>query len=171
MWFIKWLLSMLIYPIKWFWKEYEKYKQENNVFMVVVLWVVSLTGVGVIGYCIYRLFEWLLVYHMDIIMIALAIVWLYSWVKSKIEADNAPVETISVEMQEITEQANRAYPTVRNIMYQTLKTSAESIGGVIPRLLEEIEVLEQHYTISNNVCFINSDYQKQILEQDTTKTS
>lgn len=153
MWIAKWLLSMIIYPIKWFWKEYEKYKQENNVFMVVVLWIVSLTGVGVIGYCICRLFVWLLVYHMDIIMIALAIVWLYSWVKSKIESDNVPMETVSVEMQDIAEQADRAYPTVRNIMYQTLKTSAESIGGVIPRLLEEIEVLEQHYTISNKICF------------------
>lgn len=154
MWFIKWLLSMLVYPIKWFWKGYEKYKSENNVFMVVVLWVVSLTGIGVIGYCMYRLFEWLLVYHMDIVIIALAIIWLYSWIKSKMESNNPPVvESVSVEMQEMLEQANRAYPTVRNVMYQTLKTSAESIGGVVPRTLEEIEVLEQHYIISNSICF------------------
>lgn len=153
MWMVKWLLSMLVYPIKWFWKEYEKYKAENNVLMVVILWVVSLTGIGVIGYCMYRLFEWLLVYHMDIVIIALAIIWLYSWVKSKMGSNNAPVDTVSVEIQEVQEQANRIYPTVRNILYQTLKTSAENIGGVIPRVLEEIEVVERHYTISNNICF------------------
>lgn len=153
MWIVKWLLSMLVYPIKWFWKEYEKYKAENNVLMVVILWVVSLTGIGVIGYCMYRLFEWLLVYHMDIVIIVLAIVWLYSWVKSKLGSNNAPVDTVSVEIQEVQEQANRIYPTVRNILYQTLKTSAENIGGVIPRVLEEIEVVERHYTISNNICF------------------
>lgn len=153
MWLVKWLLSMLVYPIKWFWKGYEKYKSENNVFMVVVLWVISLTGIGVIGYCMYRLFEWLLVYHMDIVIIALALIWLYSWVKSKLDSNNVPVDTVSVEMQELVEQANRAYPTVRNILYQTLKTSAENIGGVIPRVFEEIEVVEQHYTISNNICF------------------
>lgn len=153
MWFIKWLLSILIYPIKWFWKGYEKYKAENNVFMVIVLWGVSLTGIGVIGYCMYRLLEWLLVYHMDIVIIALTVSWLYSWVKSKLECNNSPVKGVSVEMQELTEQANRTYPTVRNIVYQTLKTSAESIGGVIPRVFEEIEISEQHYTISNNICF------------------
>lgn len=155
MWFIKWLMSMLVYPIKWFWKEYEKYKAENNVFMVIVLWLVSLTGIGVIGYCMYRLLEWLLVYHIDIVIIALAIIWLYSWVKSKmnIDTNTVSVETISVEEQELIEQANRAYPTVRNVIYQTLKTSAESIGGVIPRVLEEIEVSEHHYIISNNICF------------------
>ncbi|MBR5509581.1 MAG: hypothetical protein IKV59_05965 [Lachnospiraceae bacterium] len=147
------LLSMLVYPIKWFWKGYEKYKSENNVFMVVVLWVISLTGIGVSGYCMYRLFEWLLVYHMDIVIIALAIIWLYSWVKSKLDSNNVSMNTVSVEMQELVDQANRAYPTVRNILYQTLKTSAESIGGVIPRVFEEIEVVERHYTISNNICF------------------
>lgn len=161
-WIAKWLLSILIYPIKWFWKEYEEYKQENNFLMVVVLWGVSLTGMGTIGYCIYRLFQWLLVYHMDLIIIALAIIWLYSWVKSKTETQNVCGETMALDAQELTEQANKAYPTVRNIMYQTLKTSAESIGGVIPRLLEEIEVLEQHYTISNNVCF----YQFRLSKSD-----
>lgn len=153
MWLVKWLLSMLVYPIKWFWEEYDKYKTENNVFMVVVLWAVSLTGVGVIGYCMFRLFEWLLVFHMDIVIILFAIFWLYSFIKSKLDYNNVPIETVSIEMQELIDQANRAYPTIRNIMYQTLKTSAESIGGIIPRLLEEIEVLEQHYTISNKICF------------------
>lgn len=123
--------------------------------MVVVLWVVSLSGVGVVGYCLFRLLEWILIYHMDVVIIVLAMIWLYSWVRSKmnVDTDTAPVETISVEMQELKEQADRAYPTVRNVMYQTMKTSAESIGGVIPRVLEEIEISEQHYTISNNICF------------------
>lgn len=155
MWIINWLLSMFLYPIKWFWGKYEKYKSENNVFMVVVLWGISLTGVGIIGYAIFKLFEWLLLYHMDMVIVVGVIIWLYSWVKSKMNTDTntASVETISVEEQELIEQANRAYPTVRNVIYQTLKISAESIGGVIPRVLEEIEVSEHHYIISNNICF------------------
>lgn len=57
--------------------------------------------------------------------------WLYSLVKSKLDSNNVPVDTVSVEMQELVEQANRAYPTVRNILYQTLKTSAENIGELL----------------------------------------
>ena len=151
MWLFEWLLSMLSYPIKWFWKGYEKYREENKAFMVVILWIVSFTGVVIIGYAMYRLFDWLFVFHMDIVIVAGLIMWLYAYIKSKL--DIGVNEDIPVEMQELIEQANRAYPTVRNILYQTLKTSAESIGGAIPRLLEEIEVAEQHYTISNNICF------------------
>ena len=45
-------------------------------------------------------------------------------------------------------------------MYQTLKVSAECIGGVIPRLLQEIEVLEKHYIIANEICFYQFRIQK-----------
>ena len=33
--------------------------------------------------------------------------WLYSLVKSKLDSNNVPVDTVSVEMQELVEQANR----------------------------------------------------------------
>ena len=38
-------------------------------------------------------------------------------------------------------------------MYQTLKSCAENIGGIVPRALADIEVLEGHYVISQNICF------------------
>ena len=89
---------------------------------------------------------------MDLVIIFSLIMWLYFYIASKTQKETDSVD-VAVEVQELIEQANRIYPTVRNIMYQTLKTSAESIGGLLPRVFEEIEVVEQHYIISNNICF------------------
>ena len=72
-------------------------------------------GVGLIGYAMYRLFDWLFAYHMDIVIVAGLIMWLYAYIKSKL--DIGANEDIPVEKQELIEQANRAYPTVRNILY------------------------------------------------------
>lgn len=61
---------------------------------------------------------------------------------------NLPVES------NLDAQAKKGYPIMRNIMYQTAKEIAVDIGGIVPRLLEDIELPEyqSRYTIAKNIC-------------------
>ncbi len=153
MWIVEWLLSILTYPITWFWTAYNTYKEERKVWKIIVLFVISLSGLFLVTYALLWSSVWLFTNHIEIVIIVGLLLWLYSYVKAKMEAKPVQEDIISTDVQALNEQANKAYPTVRNIMYQTLKVSAESIGGVIPRLLQELEVLEQHYIIANEICF------------------
>ena len=81
-------------------------------------------------------------------------------------------EEIEKQLQE--EQAIKGYPIMRTIIYQTLKGSADSIGGLVPRILEEIEIDGTPYVITNNICFyqfrlskanINSRYNANELQE------
>lgn len=153
MWMLEWLLSILTYPISWFWQAYARYKEEKCVWKIIALFVVSLSGLAAIGFVVIWLLSWLLLYHFEVVLIGCFIVWLYSYIYSKLNEKPTQEETVDVGLQELQEQAAKVYPMMRNIMYQTLKGSAESIGGIIPRLLQEIEVLEGHYIITNGICF------------------
>lgn len=153
MWMIEKMVNFITYPIRWFWNMYHVYKEERTIWKIVVLFIVSLSGVLLIATAIIIFLSWLFLKHTGFLIIFGLIIWSYSYVKSKSDFNNVPVEPVSVELQELEEQAKRAYPTVRNIMYQTLKSSAESIGGKIPRLLQEIELSEQHFIIANGICF------------------
>lgn len=109
---------------------------------------------------IYNLFT----YHIEIVMFIAVVIWLYTYVKIKMgEKDNKlNEEQLAKDQALLKEQAEKGYPIIRNILYQTLKGNAESIGGIVPRLLTEIEILERHYIIENEVCF----YQFKIEKQD-----
>lgn len=154
MWFLEWLLSVILFPIKWFWSTYKKLEEEKNVIKTILLFAVSISGLAIITIAVISGLMWLFTYHMDIVIVCGLIVWLYAYVKSKMDigtqTEVIPQDNGETELQE---QAIKIYPTIRNIMYQTLKGTAQSIGGVIPRVLQEIEVVERHFVISNGICF------------------
>jgi len=155
------IVSILTYPIDWFWTAYEQSKESKSLWKIVGLFVVSLTGLILFGATFIWLADWLITYHIDKVAIVGLIIWLYAYFKSKRDKKDAENKNKN-EQQELQfqqeqvmahEQAQRSYPLMRNIMYQTLKSYAENIGGVKPRLLQEIEVVDTHYVLANNICF------------------
>lgn len=174
MWFLEWLLSIIIFPITWFWNSYKRLKETRDVKRLIIFFILSLSGFAILAGALLWLILWLITFHIEVIVIISVVCWLFAYVKAKIDKPSEEEPTISQELMELEEQAIKAYPTMRNIIYQTLKSCAENIGGIVPRVLADIEVLESHYIISQNICFyqfrlektdIRSRYQKEEITE------
>ena len=153
MWFLEWLLGIITFPITWFWNSYKRLKETRDVKRLIIFFVLSLSGFAILAVALLWLILWLITFHIEVIVIISVVCWLFAYVKAKMDKPSEEEPTISQELLELEEQAVKAYPTMRNIMYQTLKSCAENIGGIVPRVLADIEVLESHYVISQNICF------------------
>ena len=153
MWFLEWLLGIITFPITWFWNSYKRLKETRDVKRLIIFFVLSLSGFAILAGALLWLILWLITFHIEVIVIISVVCWLFAYVKAKMDKPSEEEPTISQELLELEEQAVKAYPTMRNIMYQTLKSCAENIGGIVPRVLADIEVLESHYVISQNICF------------------
>lgn len=155
--------QILTYPVQWFWKKYEKCKESGDTVKMIILWLVSLTGLVSIGFITIFSIGYLLTQHFNMVMLVVFIIWLYAYVRDRImksgEAENVQK---SKDMQSILAQADKLYPTMRNIVYQTAKDFAPNIGAKTPRLLGEIEMPEEHYIISNDICY----YQFHLAKED-----
>lgn len=165
MWMFEKIISILSFPVHWFWQSYEDAKETRNFGKVIALFLISLTGLVLFVSAFIWISNWLLTYHADKVTIVGLVIWLYVYVKSKMNK-NEDAYTYENEQQTLTlshEQAQRGYPIIRNVMYQTLKGCAEKIGCIIPRMIQEIEVPESHYIISNDICF----YQFKLAKKDT----
>lgn len=162
MWFWNWLFSLIVFPIEWFWNRLEQYKESKSIGKIVILAVASFCGCLVFVISLGWLIYYLLNYHMEIVVAVSLIIWLYAYVKMRMDkkAEAAAIQNTAdtnlynqtvVQMQA---QAEKGYPIMRNIIYQTAKEVAPDIGGVIPRLLQEIEIIGgQHYIWSNGICY------------------
>ena len=153
MWFLEWLLGIITFPITWFWNSYKRLKETRDVKRLIIFFILSLSGFAILAGALLWLILWLITFHIEVIVIISVVCWLFAYVKAKMDKPSEEEPTISQELLELEEQAVKAYPTMRNIMYQTLKSCAENIGGIVPRVLADIEVLESHYVISQNICF------------------
>ena len=183
MWIMQKILSVLLFPIHWFWEKYEEYKKEESVIKIIILFILSLSGVAIIGITLIWGIVYVSSYYPEWVVIIGLIVWLYAYTKSKMQKkievtaamQNAQQEIIlTQQQQQMQEQAIRAYPVIRNVLYQTIKTVAESIGGITPRLLAEIEIQETHFIFANGICFyqfklakadIRMSYQREELQE------
>lgn len=165
---LEWLLSLVAFPVKWYWKNIKQFK--GSKWKQILLWIVSISGVFLIGGTILQITIYLFKYQPEIVVIVGLIIWLYAYIKYKMDKEENIVASQSAEQammlsqqqMQMQDQAIRAYPVIRNILYQTLKDVAESIGGIVPRLLTEIEVPERHFIFSNNICF----YQFKLAKAD-----
>lgn len=170
MWIMQKILSVLLFPIHLFWEKYEEYKKEESVIKIIIFFILSLSGVAIIGITLIWGIVYVSSYYPEWIVIIGLIVWLYAYIKSKKQKktevsamQNAQQEIIlTQQQQQMQEQAMRGYPLIRNILYQTLKVIAESIGGNSPRLLAEIEIPEAHFIFANGICF----YQFKLAKAD-----
>lgn len=140
MWFVEWLLSILTYPIEWFWDKASVYKEEGKKGRVILLFALSLSGVVLFGYALIYGCIWIWYNHIEIVIIGGLIIWLYSYVYSKcVKKQEAQVDLIKLQQEnEIEIQARRDYPLLKMLLYRTLKGSADSIGSKPPINVNEI---------------------------------
>lgn len=158
------LLALLTFPVNWFWESFERYKDTKSVGKIILLFVGSLTGLVLLGGTLIWCISYLLQYHMEWVVVFGLVIWLYAYIKirmdkQKAEAAQAVADPTLVQMQE---QAEKGYPIMRNIMFQTCKEAATDIGGLVPRLLQEIGVPGMHYMFTNSIVF----YQFQLNKAD-----
>lgn len=156
-WILEWIVSLLTFTVEWFWTRLEEYKESKSILRIILLFVISLSGLFLISGSLVWFVVYLFTYHIEIVVILGLIIWLYAYIKSRMDKRTAQTAESNVQKSmaqaEMQEQAQKAYPVIRNIIYQILKEVADGIGGTIPRTLQEIEVLECHYLFANNICF------------------
>ena len=157
------LFNLLSFPIARFWECYDKYKAEKKLWKIILLFVVSLLGLALICGAFVALIYYIFTYHFEWVVIVGLILWLYGYVKSKMDKNamynNAVVNNVQEApavdpvLENFKAQAEKGYPIMRNIMFQTSKEVASSIGAKSPRLLQEIEIPGEHYSLTNDICF------------------
>ena len=160
MWLLKKIWALCLFPIEWFFQKFEELKEENATGKIILLFLVSLTGFALFAFVIAWIIATLIVDFPEALVIIGLIIWLYVYVKEKMfpEPKEVPVSQMAI----IQTDADKSFPVVRNIVYQTLKEMADCIGGVIPRTLDEITFPECHYLISHGVSF----YQYRLNKSD-----
>ena len=143
MWMLQKLWEVISFPIRYFWCKYQEYKEEESIMKVIILFIIALSGFALLGGAVIWLIWWLFTYHIETLVIIGIIIWLFGYVKEKMNNSPKQVvveETIPQELLDLQEQAQNGYPLMRNILYQTLKGCSDSIGGIVPRVLSDIEV-------------------------------
>ena len=176
MYILKLLLDFITYPVEWFWVTYEKNKTENNLGKNLLLFVGSFIGLFTLAGLVIWLFVWLITNKFEFVIFAILIGWLYSYIRKRIFEKLVKNEPIAIEQQNPQQEAERMreYYILRNIIYQVSKTSADSIGCISPRVLEEVQVEGTPYNVVNNICFysfrlrksdINSRYSVDELQE------
>mgnify|MGYP006906604616 CR=1 FL=1 len=181
MWIITQIFIYLSFAIQWFWTHYDKYKEENSIWKVALLFLCSLSGL----FLTVGTFIWLIIYfctyHTEIVVCFGLIIWLYAYVKSLMDKKAEEHEAqqtehkaqIIEEESELDIQARKARRLVCNVLYQTLREMAGDISCRVPRLSEEIEILDMPYFIRGNLIFYqfrlvkesNLQYEKEDLEE------
>ena len=166
MWFAEWLISIVTYPVYWFWRKASAYREEGKKGSIILLFALSLSGVLLFIFVLIWGSVWLWTNHIEIVIGLGLIIWLYSYIYSKIEKNQNQKEqerqVVSQAEAELWEQAKDDYPRIKTIIYRTLKGSADTIGGERPISENEIVFSESPYMVANGVIF----YQFQLVKHD-----
>lgn len=156
-WFIKGLINILIFPVKWFWEKLESFRKEGSIWKAILLFIVSLSGLGLLTYVLIWISSYMVTYHPEWLVIAGLIIWLYAYVHSTMKKDNTPSETsaptVDSSKQQLQAQADKEYARMRSIIFQTFIEIAPHIGGCVPLLLSEIELGKNRHVIRDNIIF------------------
>ena len=159
MWFIEKLISLLSFPIIWFWESFQKYNETKSIGKIILLFACSLCGLAILVTSLAWLVVYLVNYRFGWLMMGGVIIWLYAYVKTKVfiqkpDSTGTNIPAVEPVVSKRLEQAEKGYPIMRNIIYQTLKNIAQDIGGIVPRLSQEIEIqFSQHFILAHNIAF------------------
>lgn len=157
MWFVEWLISIITYPVHWFWKKASTYREEGKKGSIILLFALSLSGVLLFTFVLIWGSIWLWTNHIEIVIGLGLIIWLYSYIFSKIEKTKKEQEVerqiVNQEEDELRKQAVYDGEVIKKIVYSTLRDSAESIGGKTPFSSNEIVLSEKPYLIVDGVIF------------------
>lgn len=161
MWFFERIWELLLFPIHWYFNKYKKYKREKSLIKIAILFITSVSGLILIDCTIIWLVMYLFTYHIEWVVIAGLIVWLYAYINAKTNRESEEhlaqqteqVARLVQEESEIEIQAKKSRRLVCNVLYQTLREMAGDIGGIVPRLSSEIEILDMPFFIRSNLIF------------------
>lgn len=161
MWLLERIWELLLFPIKWFFFQYKKYKKEKSLWKIALLFSVSVSGFIIIGGTLIWLAMYLLTYHMEWVVVTGLLIWLYAYVNAKMSREaeehlaqqTEQVARLVQEESELEIQAKKSRRLVCNVLYQTLREMAGDIGGAVPRLSADIEILNIPFFIRNNLIF------------------
>ncbi len=166
MWFVELLISIITYPVHWFWEKASTYREEGKKGSIILLFALSLSGVLLFTFSLIWGSIWLWTNHIEVVIGLGLIIWLYSYIYSKIEKNKNQVveenQVVSQAEAELWEQAKYDYPRIKTIIYRTLKSSADSIGGEKPISENEVVFTDNPYMIANGLIF----YQFQLAKHD-----
>lgn len=164
--------NILLFPVTWFWNQYQKCQEEKAIAKMIALFVFSLTGLVSIAVLLVAMISFLINFfteHSEMLLIVLVIIWIYLYGKSKmIKNEEQNQQLLIQQKQDMTaqnEQALQGYPALANSMYQVLRGIAEEIDSRVPCMIAEIEMPTEKYILRNNVCF----YQFMAVKKDPMK--
>ena len=165
---LEFLKNLIIFPCTWFWEKVQKYKEENAILKMIALFAFSLTGLFVLAMAFVLLIELLINIaseHSGIVFVALVVIWLYLYAKSRMNKSEEQKQQLHMEKDLAVQNENaiRGYAAIANAMYQVLRGMASEIDSKTPCMMAEIELPEEKYVLRNNVCF----YQFMALKKDT----
>jgi len=164
--FLEWLLDFFSIPVEWFWKNCIEYKRNGEYGKLMLLFLLSLTGLIVVACSFIFLLNYLFENHPVVMAILILIFSLYQYVKDRLDSADDTRKDICPE--ELIEKAESEYPIMRGIMFRVLKETADDLGGRIPRVPQEIEMSEGHYNISHGICFYTFKLMKEAISVQYT---
>lgn len=68
-WLFEKLISLLTFPISWFWESFEKNKETKSIWKIILLFVGSLSGLVLLGGSLAWLIAYLINYHIEWVVI------------------------------------------------------------------------------------------------------
>ncbi len=165
----RWVKNIFLFPIIWFWEQYQKCKEDNAVGKMIVLFAFSLTGLVVIGVALGILVDFIInkaTEQPESILIITGVIWIYLYGRSKYlkgEQQNAQMkEQQKQDLKVQNENAQKGYPSIKLFMYVVLKNQCDDIDCEKPLSSDEIQMPEEKYILKNNVCF----YQFRLKKKD-----
>ncbi len=163
----RWFKNLILFPITWFWEQYQKCREENAVGKMIGLFVFSLTGLAVIGIALAFLVNFLInkaTAHPQIILIIIGIIWIYLYGKSRYlkgeEQKSLMVEQQEQDLQVQNDNAMKGLPSITMFMFTVLRTQSDDIDCIKPLTSAEIQMPEEKYILRNNICFYQFRLQK-----------
>ncbi len=156
-WFLEKLIELLLLFPRWFGKKLTEYKENDNIAGIILVFIISLAGLFMFALLIVLIAYLIIAFinaHPYIAAIIGSIICLYAYALAKPSSSQNEENTTDNDAawHAYYEQCDRAYITMRSIMYQTLRGCAMELGCNIPTYINNIEMPEEHYVIANNLC-------------------
>lgn len=159
------LIEILLFPVRWFWIKYNQCKEEGNIIKILFLFIISFSGIALIGVALIWSIVYLFTYYPEWVVFAGLVAWLYVYVKSKMFPN--PVEPIMAPQimepnrELLLHKANVRLDMITNIMFACIKEVAPKIKCVSPDSESEIIDIDKRIDIEDNVVFYVFRFEKE----------
>lgn len=167
------ILNLLLMFPRWYWAKVKEYQEEDNRLGIVKMTVFALfvTVLSILAFLAFIYLCYLFaVYHPLIASAIIFVVMVYLFALFKPEpAKKEDTTNYDAEWEAYYEACDRAYITARSIMYQVLRSCAMELGGNMPTFINQIEMPEEHYVVTDNFCLFQFKLDKTDIHEAVTE--